>query len=724
MPSDSTIIPKPIPKCPNQALNGEGNGMVSCRKLEWPIAFSLVLFFFAFATPSQAAFGPAPITNKKYTDGKPSAVEKMLETVGRIAESDGSLKRSLEEARSRIFLVFVPGILGSKISIDGDVVWGDGVPTDQQLAKLALPQTLIDEGSDDRAVKVSLLRSIMGVDMYGEAVDRLRATADNLGIGFIECPYDWRRDIRAAARHVEEDCLAPLTQSPEQNTPAAIIFVSHSMGGIVTWEWYNRYYRPSMGARPQNTRLLAVAVLGSPLLGSCEILRMIKTGYAQPDESNVSDPDDYWERFEEWLGGRVTKAIVNPITRFFSQEMRKIIFTWPGAFELTPQHSLEPQNHCIPKRLPDAIAGDDRVHSYYDLSFWESPLGKDFREKDGALIPLPSQFQNVLNKAREFRLQFKPDPLSVPTMFFYSKSWGTPSIFKLTRSDRLPAGDDITTTTNGDGRVPLVSALGHTNTDNRWGMDIPSVHGELLKDKRFKEWFDDRRLPEIINAYLSTIAAELISSNENQLLAYVSAGGDAVPLSEVEAAYVGYRTEKRLVSFDTTAIRQFNTALRKISGWVLPDRASLKRLRRNFSGMGTAKQNKDLATNYDLIMQATPLPMPKRTQDLGQIGLALHRSRSRLAAIIPLSRSLSQMEKLPQFQTGSLLKLKRIVTRNLGVALFNAGECLKAEKHLRKTLAERTALGIKWLGDNRFEKLLKTPCKDRETNAKIIFSAQ
>ena len=125
---------------------------------------------------SSHAFEPAPVENRDFLDVEVTSVEKMLQAVGRMANADQSIEEYLTRIRSRMFLVFVPGILGSTISVNGTMAWGKSFPpTSKQLEKLALPSSLVDENSDNPSVHVELLRSLDGRDVYGEAADRLRA---------------------------------------------------------------------------------------------------------------------------------------------------------------------------------------------------------------------------------------------------------------------------------------------------------------------------------------------------------------------------------------------------------------------------------------------------------------------------------------------------------------------------------------------------------------------
>lgn len=671
---------------------------------------------------SSHAFEPAPVENRDFLDVEVTSVEKMLQAVGRMANADQSIEEYLTRIRSRMFLVFVPGILGSTISVNGTMAWGKSFPpTSKQLEKLALPSSLVDENSDNPSVHVELLRSLDGRDVYGEAADRLRATAKKFGIEFIECPYDWRRDIRNAARVLEEQCLQSVKGAGEGDPPAAFIIVAHSMGGVVTWEWHSRYYRRYGEDERAKRRLRAVVVLGSPLLGGCEMLRMVRAGYVQPHKSWLRSPSDFWGRFKDWISSTYIENIENRYTSYVTQDMRATLLTWPGAWELTPKHSVELRNHCIPLRKAGADPSDDRVHSYYELSFWDTPLGRDFRKMSGGFVPLPSHFDEVLKKAKEFRDNFDSGALDIPMFFFYSKSWNTPATFRFT-GDKLVGGDKIV----GDGRVSLESALGGTSSFQRWSMEVPSVHGDIPKDKRFEWWFDKRRLPEIINAHMAVAAAQFIQRLPGWEIRYLEVNGEVVPWQDIETALHGNSPTSTLQEnkVDKEVILRFNNAVFTVSSVVPISRDRFVRMNRALVGLGTFSQNHQIAAGFEYQMATRLVSRVQEMQDMAQIGLAFSRAQSNVSAIGPLGFALAGMEPLPEFKKGGLLNLKLAVTRNLGFKLFRAGECREAERYLKKAVREATSLGRVGPTIDLARRFLRSPCRDRETNATIVFSEQ
>ena len=52
------------------------------------------------------------------------------------------------------------------------------------------------------------------------------------------------------------------------------------MGGLMFWNWKNRVRDPN---NPRPFTLLALVTLGSPLGGTCEIVRMLIEGYKPYD---------------------------------------------------------------------------------------------------------------------------------------------------------------------------------------------------------------------------------------------------------------------------------------------------------------------------------------------------------------------------------------------------------------------------------------------------------
>jgi len=227
----------------------------------------------------------------------------LLERFGEMARRHPAAHAVLAQSSDAYALVFVPGVLGSELKLDGKLIWPRLDPEQDQLR---LPAVLIDETAPSNTdPRVSRL-------LYGRALDEFQARLKDHRIKFVPCGYDWRRDVRAGAQDLQ-DCLR------RDAAGRRVIVVAHSMGGVVSWTW-NRMRMENRW--PDAPQLAGLAILGSPLGGSCEMLRMIQTGYVQPtDYTGYSEEDSFFERLGN-SGARKFRELENALTEFFSRSLR------------------------------------------------------------------------------------------------------------------------------------------------------------------------------------------------------------------------------------------------------------------------------------------------------------------------------------------------------------------------------------------------------------------
>jgi pimeloyl-ACP methyl ester carboxylesterase len=127
-------------------------------------------------------------------------------------------------------IVLLPGIMGSRLVLDGREVWP---PTPTELAfgygraaELASPRVRVGD----------LIRSLACFPIYQSLIDQLGKwdipEAPRLGRnGQLLCwPYDWRVDIRSSAAKLAAD----LQRLVSQHADVEITLLAHSMGGLVS----------------------------------------------------------------------------------------------------------------------------------------------------------------------------------------------------------------------------------------------------------------------------------------------------------------------------------------------------------------------------------------------------------------------------------------------------------------------------------------------------------
>jgi hypothetical protein len=184
-------------------------------------------------------------------------------------------------------IVVVPGITGSALRRGDQVVWDLSVAAVthgltrnvKALEAMRLPEGIAD-ADPDTAHRLEPVGLIQGWHLwpgfwagagYGRLLHRLRRLhgGPERVVGFA---YDWRLSNRATARHLRQAVEAKLARWRERpgHADAKVIFVCHSMGGLIT-----RYYLEVLGGRDTCQRLITI---GTPYSGSIKAVRVLTGG--------------------------------------------------------------------------------------------------------------------------------------------------------------------------------------------------------------------------------------------------------------------------------------------------------------------------------------------------------------------------------------------------------------------------------------------------------------
>lgn len=200
----------------------------------------------------------------------------------------------------RHLVVFLPGIMGTILQKDGRDVWapsrqalwtllttcGDSLRDLQVKGEDGQSDDLGDGIRADRLVRdtVFQLPRLIEHAGYGPLLDHLpeflevtpgSVHAPQDEASFYPFPYDWRRDNRVSARHlqrfVETQLLRWRAWSGARD--ARVILIGHSMGGLVA-----RYYVEVLGGWKHT---LALITIGTPHRGALGALEMLSHGVPQ-----------------------------------------------------------------------------------------------------------------------------------------------------------------------------------------------------------------------------------------------------------------------------------------------------------------------------------------------------------------------------------------------------------------------------------------------------------
>jgi pimeloyl-ACP methyl ester carboxylesterase len=129
-------------------------------------------------------------------------------------------------------VVFLPGIMGSELKLDKELIWPGSA------ASLIFPFKKMKELLDPNLVATDVIRSFSVSTQYQALVDDLFAWKFKENQDLFMCPYDWRKR--------NEDAAAVLAGRIDEafaanGKDAEITIVAHSMGGLVA-----RYYLESV----------------------------------------------------------------------------------------------------------------------------------------------------------------------------------------------------------------------------------------------------------------------------------------------------------------------------------------------------------------------------------------------------------------------------------------------------------------------------------------------
>lgn len=192
-------------------------------------------------------------------------------------------------------VVVLPGILGSTLYRGDRQIWGyrqlfTGLTglrrlTDRLTTDLSLPAEAFDHPEDGTADGVTaraplatrgIIPGLVTIDGYDDLLTNLRIRFhDDLADDpdtLVAFPYDWRQSNEYTARLLQAR-IEPLLDLRRQRHPhARIVFVAHSMGGLVA-----RYYAHVLDDRQLTRRIVTIA---TPYQGAVKALAVLANGQA------------------------------------------------------------------------------------------------------------------------------------------------------------------------------------------------------------------------------------------------------------------------------------------------------------------------------------------------------------------------------------------------------------------------------------------------------------
>ncbi|MEV4207797.1 esterase/lipase family protein [Nocardia salmonicida] len=204
---------------------------------------------------------------------------------------------------SHDLVVVVPGIMGSTLVHHNSPVWEPSAGAvmraittfGRSIKGLRVPDGIGDEHPGDGVTPVALMPDLhvvpgiwTAVHGYTRLLTRLHALHSSGSIGkVVEFPYDWRLSNRYTARRLARaiaDELGPWRESHPDRADAKVVFVCHSMGGLVA-----RWYIERCGGAELTRTLITI---GTPYRGAARAVDQLVNGVAKtigPFGVDVSD---------------------------------------------------------------------------------------------------------------------------------------------------------------------------------------------------------------------------------------------------------------------------------------------------------------------------------------------------------------------------------------------------------------------------------------------------
>lgn len=214
-------------------------------------------------------------------------------------------------------VIIVPGIGGSRLSVDGKPFWPPPIYSLPafllEFPKLKVP-TRHQVDAPEIVDEIIWVGPTWRQSVYGRLVRFLEEVGGfRKGTDLFECPYDWRLSITSAAlilaRKVKE----------VKDTGLGIVLICHSMGGLVAQYSMKHHLNPG--------DVMSLVQLGTPNLGAPETFdRYINGWYFGPKQLI-----------------RAIQSRLSPLRTLYDRCVRQTVETFPSIYELLPH----PGQPCI-----------------------------------------------------------------------------------------------------------------------------------------------------------------------------------------------------------------------------------------------------------------------------------------------------------------------------------------------------------------------------------------
>ena len=451
---------------------------------------------------------------------KPDVAAELVKQVSQPTQEEYYAKLRDARRRNTPRVVFVPGILGSKIEecrADGsgcDPIWGTWGALRKTDINLAI--------RSDRKYKTDVAKSLFFKEIYGGTIDHIHKRAQELISDSPEDPlltvfhYDWRQSNWDNAVGLAKTICAIRSAAPH----SPITIVAHSMGGIMTKVWLNKHSGTpcANSLEPRVKRILFVA---TPHLGSPKTIQAIVEGY-----SLLFDETKIWFKPLYYLE---TNYVLNALNQAGP--------SYPSIYELLPIRSSEFCTATKPALSAAAVpasATDGKPINVFDPETWRKHdlLNRIGGSADSRGVYYDQRIAPLLKKAEERLCELADYDPSKATEVTYVigrvKTDNTLGRASLNLGTREILKNPMNV--EGDGTVPFYSAKNSLVNLNGPNIETDADHISIINHwkliREIDTWYKDAE------AKAKKEIAALGSANfDMMMLAETAASGDLLPVS-------------------------------------------------------------------------------------------------------------------------------------------------------------------------------------------------
>lgn len=187
------------------------------------------------------------------------------------------LVKAIAHAKNRIPIIFLPGVAGSELQVQGNVVNTQVWPLARtaERAKMALLDDGITSATGDTIIANDIIRriqvafgAIANENVYDGFMTFLKSQGYIEGKTLFAFPYDWRKDNRPHLTELDRK----INEAIEKSGQSRVILIAHSMGGLIA-----RAYILSDVKRA--AKIDSLITIGTPYWGSPKPFYALANGY-------------------------------------------------------------------------------------------------------------------------------------------------------------------------------------------------------------------------------------------------------------------------------------------------------------------------------------------------------------------------------------------------------------------------------------------------------------